>query len=304
MFWCGKFLSTISISLFKESIEFARQLIHISDDDLSIVMQTRKTLLFEGTRPWIKKSADEDFDVPMGGFDGAEIWELHGTYIQSKLTNNINKEDVGLHRDDGLAVSKNISRPEIERKKKAIVKVFKKWRLSIVVDTNLKTVDFLDMTLSLDKNIYKLYRKPINSPIYINKNSNHPPVILKELPKSIAKRISGTSSSEEIFNNSIKTYSKAFEESGFTDELKYLPNEIQELGNNNRRKRRRKIIWFNPPYSKNIKTNVGKVFLKLLKKHFPSSHILLIIFHKNTVILVTVAWKLSILLFLLIMRTF
>ena len=169
MFWCGKFLCTISISLFKESIEFARQLIHISDDDLSIVMQTRKTLLFEGTRPWIKKSADEDFDVPMGGFDGAEIWELHGTYIQSKLTNNINKEDVGLHRDDGLAVSKNISRPEIERKKKAIVKVFKKWRLSIVVDTNLKTVDFLDMTLSLDKNIYKLYRKPINSPIYINK---------------------------------------------------------------------------------------------------------------------------------------
>ena len=98
--------------------------------------------------------------------------------------------------------------------------------------------------------------------IYINKNSNHPPNILKQLPKSIAKHIPETSSSE--------------------DELKYLQNEVQELGNNNRRKCRRKIIWFNPPYSKNVKTNLGKVFLKLLKKHFPTSHILHKVFNKNT----------------------
>ena len=104
------------------------------------------------------------------------------------------------------------------------------------------------MTFDLDKNIYKPYRKPNNSPIYINKNSNHPPNILKQLPKLIAKRISETLSSEEIFNKSIKIYRKALKESGFTNELKYLPNEVQELGNNNRGKRRRKIIWFNPPY--------------------------------------------------------
>ena len=88
------------------------------------------------------------------------------------------------------------------------------------------------------------------------------------------KHISETSSNEEIFNKSIKIYSKALKESGFTDELKYLSNDVQELGNKNRRKRKRKIIWFNPPYSKNVKTNVGKVFLKLLKKYFPTSHIL------------------------------
>ena len=44
--------------------------------------------------------------------------------MQSKLTNIINKEYVGLYRDDGLGIFKNISRPEIERKKKVIVKVF------------------------------------------------------------------------------------------------------------------------------------------------------------------------------------
>ena len=219
----------------------------------------------------------------MGCFDGAEICELVGTYIQSKLTNIMNKEDIGLYRDDDLGIFKNISKPEVERKKKAIVKEFKKCGLSTVVDTNLKTVDFLDVTFNLDKNIYKYYRKPNNSPIYINKNSNHLPNILKQLPKSIAKRISETSSSEDLFNKSIKIYNKALKESGFTDELKYLPNEVQQLENNERRKRKRKIIWFNPPYSKNVKTNVGKLFLKSLKKHFPASYILRKIFIRNNV---------------------
>ena len=58
------FYPSISSDLFKESIEFARQFIHISDDDLSI-MQARKTLLFVGITTWIKKSGDEYFNVPM-----------------------------------------------------------------------------------------------------------------------------------------------------------------------------------------------------------------------------------------------
>ena len=97
------------------------------------------------------------------------------------------------------------------------------------------------------------------------------------------KHISEILSNEEIFNKSIKIYSKTLKESGFTDELKYLSNYVQELGNKNRRKRKRKLIWFNPPYSKNVKTNVGKVFLKLSKKIFPTSHILYKVFNKNTV---------------------
>ena len=137
--------------------------------------------------------------------------------------------------------------------------------------------------MTLTKIYKKPYRKPNNSPIFINENSNHSPNILKQLPKSIAKRISETLSSEEIFNKSIKIHSKALKERGFTDELKYLPSEVQELWNKNRKERKRKIIWFNPPYSKNVKTNVGKVFLKLLKRHFPTSHVLLKVFNKSTV---------------------
>ena len=36
-------------------------------------MQSRKTLLFHNQEPWVKQDGDEDFDVPMGCCDGAEI---------------------------------------------------------------------------------------------------------------------------------------------------------------------------------------------------------------------------------------
>ena len=44
----------------------------------------------------------------------------------------------------------------------------------------------------------------------------------------------------------------------------------------------RNIPWYNPPYSKNVKTNVGKWFLSLIDQHFPESNPLHIIFNQNT----------------------
>ena len=49
------------------------------------------------------------------------------------------------------------------------------------------------------------------------------------------------------------------------------------------RNRRRKIIWFNPPYSKNVETNIGKKFFSLIDKHFPKGHVLNPIFNRNSV---------------------
>ena len=37
----------------------------------------------------------------------------------------------------------------------------------------------------------------------------------------------------------------------------------------NKRRRKRQIIWWNPPYSKNVKTNIGAKFLALINKCFP-----------------------------------
>ena len=39
------------------------------------------------------------------------------------------------------------------------------------------------------------------------------------------------------------------------------------------RNRKRKVIWFNPPFNEDVDTNIGKSFIKLVKKHFPKEHV-------------------------------
>ena len=43
------------------------------------------------------------------------------------------------------------------------------------------------------------------------------------------------------------------------------------------------VTWFNPPYSLNVETNVGRIFLKLLDTHFPPGHILRSVMNRNKV---------------------
>ena len=77
------------------------------------------------------------------------------------------------------------------------------------------------MTFDLDNNTYKPFRKENSKPIYINKHSNNPPRILKQLPKSIEKRISKMSSNKDIFDKSIKPYKDALTETGFSEALNH-----------------------------------------------------------------------------------
>ena len=126
----------------------------------------------------------------MGCYDGVEVCELVGAYLLNQLKVVIAKENIGLYRDDGLGIFKSTSGPEVERKKKELVKIFKNNGLSITVKTNIKTADFLDIHFDLVKEIYQPYKKPNDDPLYINIKSNHPPSILQQLPKSISKRIS------------------------------------------------------------------------------------------------------------------
>ena len=59
----------------------------------------------------------------MGNFDGAEIYELVGLYIQSNLKNIIPKTKFGLYRDDGLILLKNLNDQQMDKKRKVIIKV-------------------------------------------------------------------------------------------------------------------------------------------------------------------------------------
>ena len=114
----------------------------------------------------------------------------------------------------------------------------------------------------------------------MHKKSNHPPSILKNIPDSINKRLSEISSDRHRFDNAKTVYQEALNKSGYNYNLSYNEprNEIQY----SRKNRPRNILWYNPPFRKNVKTNIGKCFLSLIDQHFPNSHSLHKTFNTNT----------------------
>ena len=71
-------------------------------------------MIYLDGQPWAKKGGDI-FDVGMGFFDGAEVCEIIGLFLLEELAElNI---QVGIYRDDGLAVS-DLSPKDIEKNKK------------------------------------------------------------------------------------------------------------------------------------------------------------------------------------------
>merc|ERR1712208_275422 len=110
---------------------------------------------------------------------------------------------VCMYIDDGLAVSDNTLRQNDILKKK-ICEVFKKINLSITISANQNEVDFLDITMNLKNNTFKTFLKPNDKPEYVNKLSNHPPEILKNIPIGINKRLVNNSASKEVFENTTK----------------------------------------------------------------------------------------------------
>ena len=275
------FYPSISEDLLNKSIQYAQTHINISASDLEIIMQSRKTLLFHNNQPWVKKNGNEDFDVPMGCNDGAEICELVGIFVLNKLSEIVDKNDFGLYRDDGLGILRKQSGPNTDRLRKKIIKVFNDLGLSITIQTNLRVVNFLDVTLNLSTNTFMPYRKPNDLPVYINKSSNHPPPIKKQIVKSISTRLSNISSNETVFKKSLTQYENAIKESGFNEKLSYC--QVNGPNTEARKKRRRNIIWFNPPYSENVTSNIGRTFLNLVSRHFPKGNPLNKIFNKNSV---------------------
>ena len=142
-------------------------------------------------------------------------------FILNKLSNIIYKNSIGLYGNDGLGVFDKLSGPQIEQMKKKIIKIFKDCGLSITVTTSITSVDFLDLTLNLKTESYQPSRKPNNDPIYIDINSNHPPQTLKQLPKSISKRLSENSLSKEVFDESKALYKKSLNNTSFYENLIY-----------------------------------------------------------------------------------
>ena len=85
---------------------------------------------------------------------------------------------------------------------------------------------------------------------------------------------------EDIFEETAPYHEQYLSNCGYKEKLTYRdpapPNLIRK------RKRQRNILWFNPLYSKAVKTKIGKFIFQLIRKHFPKEHIFRKIFNRNT----------------------
>ena len=113
----------------------------------------------------------------------------------------------------------------------------------------------------------------------MNVKYNHPPSIIKQIPKAISRRISSLSHDKEEFEKAASLYNEALKSSGFIEQLKFHESKAKKP----RRNRSRNTIWFNSPYSQTAETNVGKHFLNLVDKHFPRSSFLRKIINRRNV---------------------
>ena len=141
---------SITKHLLLKAIEHAKLYTSITQQELDIILQARKSLLFSKNKPWEKTINESLFDITMGSYDGAEICELVGLYISSILGKVCGIQNVGLYRDDGLACLEKISGPATDKIRKDIIRTFREnFGLKITITTNLKTVNFLDVTFNL-----------------------------------------------------------------------------------------------------------------------------------------------------------
>ena len=93
----------------------------------------------------------------------------------------------------------------------------------------------------------------------------------------ISKRIFKTSCDKEYLVKVASDYNIALKNSGFNVNIKFTLKPSQ------RGKHSRNILLFNPLFNSKVNTNIGKIFLLLLNKHFPKHHKYYKLFNKNNV---------------------
>ena len=108
----------------KEALDFANSFINIVENDKKIINHARKPLLFNKQQTWIKKESGL-LDVTMGAYDGSEVCKLVGSFLLYALSLKYNKTNLGLYREVGLAVFRNVSSSHNEKIKKEFQKPFR-----------------------------------------------------------------------------------------------------------------------------------------------------------------------------------
>ena len=63
-------------------------------------------------------------------------------------------------------------------------------------------------------------------------------------------------------------YEKVLKNNGFNNALEYTEQNDDTI---NRKRRKKHVIYYKPPFSSTLKTNIGKELLKVVVKYFPKN---------------------------------
>ena len=185
----------------------------------------------------------------------------------------------GLYRDDLLSVS-SLSAREVEKTSQRMREIFRSHGLGLKIEANLKVTDFLDVLLDLKSGTHRAWVKPEHIIHYVHRESNHPAHVLKNIPLEVQRRLTSLSSNQAMFEAAKGPFQDALLRAGYDHLLTYNPGSSAPT--TRRRRRRRSILWFNPPFCKSVKTNIGRQFLQLLDRCFPPGHPLHKVLNRHT----------------------
>ena len=158
-----EFYPSISKELLLKAITYAKTLVSISDEKINTIMHSRKSLLFMDKEKWRSRF----------WCDNGESWWHR------------------IMRASGFMYSPQFGWEVMKTQDSFVswwwISLF--WIYQRTCETNLKAVNFLDVTLNLTTGKYQPYNKPDNDPLYINILSNHPPNIIKNLQAIYLKEL-------------------------------------------------------------------------------------------------------------------
>ena len=120
----------------------------------------------------------DEFSVLLAYFDILACKKFRYTGLQYIEISEQDRElilHIGLYRHDGLAAFSNMGPRTADKIRKKLIGILKEFDLKITCETNLKIVNYLDVTLDLKTENFRPYRKPDNTPTFIHAYSNHTP---------------------------------------------------------------------------------------------------------------------------------
>ena len=92
----------------------------------------------------------------MCSYYDVELCELIGIYTQFLLERTLEKDQMGLYRNDELIIFHNINSQQTEKEEKNIIRIFKSIDFKIDIKTKLTEFNFLDVTFNLERKTYQL----------------------------------------------------------------------------------------------------------------------------------------------------